>query len=187
MGSYIQLLSNIGLRYIQSIPKMSSKTIKTKSGIQINLFASLNDLLDGTSFQQDREAQGHLESLGGAFHEISKTDEGQVLLCSMEGLATRIKTEVSFKDAVKVCFRLAKKITSNPWVQFGMFIGMFGLLVALIAHFGTISLVGAGFGQAVRSMGMFIISSALMPLSHGVKQSVRLFMNGEENFVDQKR
>merc|ERR1711874_179335 len=80
MGSYIQLLSNIGLRYIQSIPKMSSKTIKTKSGIQINPFASLNDLLDGTSFQQDKVTQGHLESLGGAFHEISKTDEGQVLL-----------------------------------------------------------------------------------------------------------
>ena len=78
-------------------------------------------------------------------------------------------------------------VNSLPQVQFGMFIGMFGLLVALIAHFGTISLVGAGFGQAVRSMGMFIISSALMPLSHGVKQSVRLFMNGEENFVDQKR
>ena len=81
-------------------------------------------------------AQGHLNSLGDAFHEISKTSEGQVLLGSMEGLATRIKvglgadnplkttcngyffqTEGSFKDAVKVCFRLAKKITGNPWVQ----------------------------------------------------------------------
>ena len=64
---------------------MSSKTIKTKSGIQINPFASFNDLLDGTSFQQDKVTQGHLESLGGAFHEISKTEEGQVLLTAMEG------------------------------------------------------------------------------------------------------
>ena len=64
---------------------MSSKTIKTKSGIQINPFASFNDLLAGTSFQQDKVTQGHLESLGGAFHEISKTDEGQVLLTAMEG------------------------------------------------------------------------------------------------------
>ena len=39
----------------------------------------------------------------------------QCLVC-ISGLATRIRTEVSFKDAVKVCFRLAKKITSNPWV-----------------------------------------------------------------------
>ena len=106
-------------------------TIRTNSGIQINPFASISDILSGTSFNDDREAQGHLQSLADAFHDISKTDEGQVLLCSMEGkqskclaqclvcisgLATRIRTEVSFKDAVKVCFRLAKKITSNPWV-----------------------------------------------------------------------
>ena len=64
---------------------MSSQTIKTKSGIQINPFASFNDLLAGTSFQQDKVTQGHLESLGGAFHEISKTEEGQVLLTAMEG------------------------------------------------------------------------------------------------------
>ena len=111
-------------------------------------------------------AQGHLNSLGDAFHEISKTSEGQVLLGSMEGLATRIKvglgaenplkttfngyffqTEGSFKDAVKVCFRLAKKITKNPWVQFGLFIGLFGLLVALLGQFGTMSVLGAGFTQ----------------------------------------
>ena len=122
--------------------------------------------ISGTSFQEDRVAQGHLNSLGDAFHEISKTSEGQVLLGSMEGLATRIKvglgaenplkttcngyffqTEGSFKDAVKVCFRLAKKITKNPWVQFGLFIGLFGLLVALLGQFGTMSVLGAGFTQ----------------------------------------
>ena len=60
-------------------------TIRTNSGIQINPFASISDILSGTSFNDDREAQGHLQSLADAFHDISKTDEGQVLLCSMEG------------------------------------------------------------------------------------------------------
>merc|ERR1712025_1444268 len=162
-------------------------SIKTKSGFTINPVHSINDLLSGTRFQEDKVAQGHLKSLGNAFHDISKTKEGTVLLDSMEGLAKRIQTEGSFKDAVKVCFRLAKKITSNPWVQFGMFIGLFGLLVALIAHFGTLTVLGAGFSQAARSLGMFIISSALMPISHGVKQSVEFFMKGSEDFVDKKK
>ena len=48
---------------------------------------------------------------------------------------------------MKVCFRLAKKITKNPWVQFGLFIGLFGLLVALLGQFGTMSVLGAGFTQ----------------------------------------
>merc|ERR1712002_1182256 len=105
-----------------------------------------------------------------------------VMLTAMEGLAKKVKTETSFSDAVKVCFRLAKKITNNPWVQFGMFIGLFGLLVALIGQFGTVAVFGAGFTQAMRSLGMFIVSSALMPISHGVKQAVGMFMGGGEDF-----
>ena len=96
------------------------------------------------------------------------------------------QSEGGFRDAVKVCFRLAKKITTNPWVQFGMFIGLFGLLVALIGQFGTVTVLGAGFTQAMRQLGMFILSSALMPLAHGVKQSVGKFMKGSEEFVDRR-
>ena len=46
-------------------------------------------------------AQGHLNSLGDAFHEISKTSEGQVLLGSMEGLATRIKVGLGAENPLK--------------------------------------------------------------------------------------
>ena len=115
-------------------------------------------------------AQGHLNSLGDAFHEISKTNEGQVLLGSMEGLATRIKvglgaenplkttcngyffqTEGSFKDAVKVCFRLAKEVCfENPWSQFGLFLGLFGLLVFLMAEFGVVAVLGTTGTQVLR-------------------------------------
>ena len=63
---------------------------------------------------------------------------------------------------------------------------MFGLLVALIGQFGTVTVLGAGFTQAMRQLGMFILSSALMPLAHGVKQSVGKFMKGSEEFVDRK-
>merc|ERR1712096_211134 len=149
-----------------------SQQIETKSGLTINPIGSIQDLLSGTSFQEDRVAQGHLQSLGDAFHEIGKTEEGQVMLVAMEGLATQIRTESSFKDAVKVCLRLAKKITNNPWVQFGMFIGLFGLLVALIGQYGTLAVFGSGLAELMKRVGMFIVSSALMPISHGVKQSV---------------
>ena len=68
-----------------------SPTISTRSVIEISPVTSSNDLLAGTTFQEDELAQEHLQSLGAAFHEISKTAEGQVLLVSMEGLAQRIK------------------------------------------------------------------------------------------------
>merc|ERR1712215_463040 len=163
-----------------------SHDMTTKSGFTIDPIGSIQDLLSGTSFQEDRVAQGHLKSLGDAFHEIGKTEEGQIMLQAMEGLATQIRSESSFKDAVKVCSRLAKKITNNPWVQFGMFIGLFGLLVALIGQFGTVAVFGAGLTTLMRSVGMFIISSALMPISHGVQQAVGMFMGGGEDFVDRK-
>ena len=76
---------------ISDVQTIMSPSISIRSGIEINPVASINDLLSGTSFQEDEVAQEHLQSLGAAFHEISKTAEGQVLLVSMEGLAHRIK------------------------------------------------------------------------------------------------
>ena len=76
---------------ISDVQTIMSPSISIRSGIEINPVTSINDLLSGTSFQEDEVAQEHLQSLGAAFHEISKTAEGQVLLVSMEGLAHRIK------------------------------------------------------------------------------------------------
>lgn len=160
--------------------------IQTKTGLSIDPIGSVQELLSGTSFMQDEVAQSHLEALGLAFQEIGKTEEGQVMLYAMEGLASRIHTESSFKDAVKVCFRLAKKITKNPWVQFGMFIGLFGLLVALIGQFGTMSVFGGGLTILMRRVGWFFISTALMPISHGIKESVNMLMETTEEAVEKK-
>merc|ERR1712059_231885 len=148
--------------------------VTTRSGLTIDPISSVTDLLAGTSFSQDKVAQEHLKSLGDAFHDIWKTKEGQTMLAAMEGLAGQIKSESNFKDAVKVCFRLAKKITGNPWVQFGLFIGLFGVA----AVFST------GMSQVMRSLGTFIITSTLMPIGHGVKQSVDGFMGGGEDVLD---
>ena len=82
---------------------------------------------------------------------------------------------------------MAKRITSNPWVQFGMFIGLFGLLIALLGQFGTMTALGLGFTQFMRSVGMMIVSSALMPVCHGVRQSVDNFMKKGEDFMDKRR
>ena len=60
-------------------------------GSDIDPVASINDLLSGTTFQNDELAQEHLQNLGRAFHEIIQTAEGQELVVSMEGLARRIQ------------------------------------------------------------------------------------------------
>ena len=106
------------------------------------------------------------------------------MLGAMEGLVGQIKTESAFKDAVKVCFRLAKKMSINPWVQFGIFIGLFGLLVALIGQFGNLAAFGGGLAGLMKSVGMAIVSSTLMPPSQVVKQAVGNFMGGREDLFE---
>ena len=64
-----------------------------------------------------------------------------------------------------------------------MFIGLFGLLVALIGQFGTMAVVEASIFQAIKRIGFFIFSCCLMPVVHGVKQSIENFM-GSEEFAD---
>ena len=163
-----------------------SASINTRSGIEINPVSSINDLLSGTSFQGNKEVQGYLQRAKEAFHEIMKTEKGQVLLESVKGLAREIRSEGGFRDAVKVCFRLAKKIIGNSWVQFGMFLGLFGLLVALIGNFGPPAVLGASLTMVMRQLGVFILGSALMSVAHGVQQSVDKFMSGSEEFADKK-
>ena len=65
-----------------------------------------------------------------------------------------------------------------------MFIGLFGLLVALIGQFGTMAVLEASFFQAVKRIGFGIFSCCLMPVVHGVTQSIENFMTGSEEFAD---
>ena len=59
-----------------------------------------------------------------------------------------------------------------------MFIGLFGLLVALVSQFGNLAVFGVGLAGLMQSVGM--------PLSngHGVKQAVGNFMEGREDFFE---
>ena len=115
---------------------------------------------------------------------------------------------MGFFDGVKVCFRLVKKIAKNPWTQFGLFLGLVGLLVALVSEFGIVAVLGNAFAQVLRykekcvskyfltifndfkltqimkKLVWFIVSTGLGSLVNGVKQSVEKFMNGDEDFVD---
>ena len=50
---------------------MSSKMVKTKSGLQIDPFAEFQNLLVGTSFEDNKEAQGNLEKLAEVVPELS--------------------------------------------------------------------------------------------------------------------
>ena len=51
---------------------------------------------------------------------------------------------------MKVCFRLVKHIAENPWSQFGLFLGLFGLLVFLMAEFGVVAVLGNTVTQVLR-------------------------------------
>ena len=71
-------------------------------GFEINPVASINDLLSGTTFQNDELAQEHLQNLGGAFHEIIQTAEGQELVVSMTGLAQRIQVTTDYRMVINL-------------------------------------------------------------------------------------
>ena len=45
--------------------------VKTKSGLQIDPFAEFQNLLVGTSFEDNKEAQGNLEKLAEVVPELS--------------------------------------------------------------------------------------------------------------------
>ncbi len=100
--------------------------------------------LQGTSFEHDERMQGHLKVFADSFLNVAGTPEGQTMLYSLEGVGRAIRDRNGFVDSVKMMFRLAKKVGSNPMVQFGLFLGLLGVITALVAHLGPVGLVGAG-------------------------------------------
>ena len=162
--------------------------IETDSGLTIDPIAEFNQLLAGTSFEKNEEVQKHLKSLGVAFHGISGTPEGQKLIKAAEGFGKSIKDEAGFKDAVKVLFRLAKKISDNPWVQFGIFIGLFGLLFALVAAVGPEALLGITVKAIARELGIGFITSGFMAIGKGTYETVSKFMgsSAEDIMIEKK-
>merc|ERR1719347_105146 len=103
---------------------------------------------------------------------------------SMEKLALSIKSFSHFKDALKVCYRLALKIAANHWVQFGLFIGLFGLLVALIGQSGFLV---SSVMKLVKEVCLSIVTRTLMPvLGEGAVKAVERFMQGGEDSLECK-
>ena len=88
--------------------------IKTESGLTINPIESIQGLLSGTSFKEDRIAQELLTSLGDSLYEISKTTEGKVMLGAMEGLAGQIKTRDSIQGCCQGLLQTGKKDDRQP-------------------------------------------------------------------------
>merc|ERR1711915_990380 len=80
--------------------------------------------------------------LSKSFKSVSESEHGQIALTALKGLASEVKTKEGLHDAVKISYRLAKRISTDNWVQFGTFIGLFGSLIAAI-----------GFNRNIESMG----------------------------------
>ena len=61
-----------------------------------------------------------------------------------------------------------------------MFLGLVGLIVALIGQFGSAFLIEAGLAQTIRTVGLWICNAALVPIAGGVKAAIEKFMGSNE-------
>ena len=146
--------------------------IQTKSGLKIDPFAEFQNLLVGTSFEDNKEAQGNLEKLAEVVPELSFNWKGRELVEQVEDLAKGITTESWFKERLKYCFHLAKNFSKNPWVQFGIFLALFGLVFALVAETERTELV-----TVARAIAITCATSA--QTSSGIEK----FVEGSDDFI----
>ena len=89
-------------------------------------------LLEGTQFAGDQEVRALLDKTKKDFRDILDTEPGMRLVDSIEKLGKKIKTEASFRDSVRVIFRLVCQAASSPIVKFGLFLFGIGALIAIV-------------------------------------------------------
>jgi len=151
------------------------------SGTKVDPAAIFKDITKGTSFENDPRMRGHLNGFTKAFLNVAGTQEGQQMLLSLEGIGKAVKDQNGFIDTITMMFRLAQKIGSDPMVQFGLFLGLIGVIVALVAHFGPVGLASCGIRQVMRSLYRMLFASALGPLVKGTKSAIASFFNENPN------
>ena len=164
-----------------------SNEFTTESGVKINPMGNFKELLVGTSYEHNKGVQDNLQQLSNAFVYIGESEEGKDMMTRLEELCSKVKSEGGLFHAFKVAWRLAKFICEDPWIQFGLFLGIIGIIIALLAHFGFNWLGLPGLGSKVRDFAVSIIVKALVPLQKGVNNAVENYMkSSEESVVGEK-
>ncbi len=135
-----------------------------ESGAVLDPTAIFREITAGTTFEHDEQMQAHLRGFADAFVDVAATSQGKVMLASLEGVGRAIKDQNGFVDSVRMMFRLASRVGSNPMVQFGLFLGLIGTVTGLVAHFGPAGLVGSGLQLILRRLYVMILTTALSPL-----------------------
>jgi len=151
------------------------------SGTRVDPASIFKDITKGTSFEADPRMRAHLDGFANAFLNVAGTAEGQQMLYSLEGIGKAVKDRNGFIDTITMMFRLAQKIGSDPMVQFGLFLGLIGVVVALVAHFGPVGLASCGIRQVMRSLYRMLFASALAPLINGTKSAIASFFQDNSN------
>jgi len=161
---------------------MNDTTIRLpSSGTRVDPTSVFKDITRGTSFENDPAMRGHLDGFAKAFLSVARTEQGQEMLFSLEGIGKAIKDRNGFVDTVTMMFRLAQKVGSDPMVQFGLFLGLVGVVLALVAHFGPVGLASCGIQQVMRSLYRMLFASALGPLIKGTRSAIASFFNDNQD------
>ena len=74
---------------------------------------------------------------------------------------------------------MAKTVTKNAYIQFGVFMALFGVAVAFIGTYADESVQ-----KLMSQAAMMIIFKAIEPMVRGVRESWEDFMNQDEDDID---
>ena len=139
-------------------------------------FKSLQELLSDDVALSNPDVVNKLCELSKSFKTVFKSEHGQTALSALQGLAGEVKTKEGLHDAVKITYRLAKRISTDTWVQFGTFIGLFGSLIAAIGINRNLEIMGE---DAVKEVASSIITKTML-CSAGGNVGINIFMNSGE-------
>ena len=155
--------------------------VMPKSGLSIDPTSIFREIVRGTSFENDPAMTEHLNVFADAFHNVARTKQGEQMLNALEGIGMAVKDSNGFVDSITVMFRLAQKIGSDPMVQFGLFVGLIGVVVAVVAHFGPVGLASTGLKKMMRSLYRTLFVTAIAPLVKGTKSAIASFFKDDKS------
>ena len=140
------------------------------------------DVAKGSDFEDDVEMQNHLDMLSNTFMNMIETENGRVVLQSLEGVVKLIKDKHTFVSAIQLTSQIVQKLDIDSRERFGLFLGCIGIIIALVSHPGPATPVSTELESIIFETYQLILYTALVPFWNGTRNSVENFFSC--GFVD---
>ena len=133
------------------------------------------EIVRGTGFENDQRMQKQLFVFYNAFINAMETEDGKLVVYSLQEIVRPVKDRDTFISSVKLILQSVQNLDLKPTDQFGLFLGSLGIIIGLVSQLALPVPAFVGLQKIISQTYSLIFCTVLVPLWNGTKNPIKNF------------